>query len=190
MHGPRASCAALLPPLLLRACAPTARPTACGDLRAGNTQTAEEEVRAIAGLCSELLGATLDDGGETRPMTLEDILIVAPYNLQVRARAPLAASHRISPDLSSICDASSAMRRLQVRALSAALGGAARVGTVDRFQGQEAPVVIVSLCHSRWERVQGQCRERVQRLVSSGGNARPRLERKREVTAPEAIARK
>ena len=36
-----------------------------------------------------------------------------------------------------------------------ALGGAARVGTVDRFQGQEAPVVIVSLCHSRWAMQQG-----------------------------------
>lgn len=34
----------------------------------------------------------------------------------------------------------------QVAALSAALGGAARVGTVDKFQGQQAPVVIVSLC--------------------------------------------
>ena len=39
----------------------------------------------------------------------------------------------------------------QVRKLAAALGPAARVGTVDRFQGQEAAVVIVSLCHSEFD---------------------------------------
>ena len=31
------------------------------------------------------------------------------------------------------------------------LGASARVGSVDRFQGQEAPVVIVSLCASTLE---------------------------------------
>lgn len=36
---------------------------------------------------------------------------------------------------------------MQVRRLQAALPGA-RVGSVDRFQGQEAPVVIVSMCSS------------------------------------------
>jgi len=50
-------------------------------------------------------------------MTLDDILLVAPFNMQVR--------------------------RLRER-----LGAKARVGTVDKFQGQEAPVVIVSLCAS------------------------------------------
>ena len=50
-------------------------------------------------------------------MTLDDILIVAPFNMQVRA-------------------------------LKQRLGPAARIGSVDRFQGQEAPVVIVSMCAS------------------------------------------
>nr|MBP9898843.1 hypothetical protein [Gemmatimonadales bacterium] len=56
-------------------------------------------------------------GNASRPMTLDDILVVAPFNLQVRA-------------------------------LRARLGDAARIGSVDKFQGQEAPVVIVSMCAS------------------------------------------
>ena len=53
-------------------------------------------------------------------MTPEDILIVAPFNLQVRC-------------------------------LRERLGPGIRVGSVDKFQGQEAPVVIVSLCSSTLE---------------------------------------
>jgi uncharacterized protein len=48
---------------------------------------------------------------------LDNILVVAPYNLQVNA-------------------------------LKARLPDGARVGTVDKFQGQEAEVVIVSLATS------------------------------------------
>jgi uncharacterized protein len=36
----------------------------------------------------------------------------------------------------------------QVRALQSVLPNGARVGSVDRFQGQEAPVCILSLCSS------------------------------------------
>ena len=39
----------------------------------------------------------------------------------------------------------------QVRALQAALPPGARVGSVDKFQGQEAPVCILSLCSSYGE---------------------------------------
>ena len=39
----------------------------------------------------------------------------------------------------------------QVRALQSALPNGARVGSVDRFQGQEAPVCILSLCSSHGE---------------------------------------
>jgi uncharacterized protein len=39
----------------------------------------------------------------------------------------------------------------QVRALQAALPQGARVGSVDKFQGQEAPVCILSLCSSYGE---------------------------------------
>jgi superfamily I DNA and/or RNA helicase len=51
--------------------------------------------------------------GQTQPMRLNDILIVAPYNAQV------SEISRLIPG--------------------------ARVGTVDKFQGQEAPIVIYSL---------------------------------------------
>ncbi len=37
---------------------------------------------------------------------------------------------------------------MQVRTLRRVLPDGARVGTVDRFQGQEAPVVVVSMCAS------------------------------------------
>ena len=39
----------------------------------------------------------------------------------------------------------------QVRALQAALPVAARVGSVDKFQGQQAPVCVLSLCSSYGE---------------------------------------
>ena len=55
--------------------------------------------------------------GRTRPLTVDDVLIVAPYNAHV-AR------------------------------VAACLGRGARVGTVDKFQGQEAAVVIFSLATS------------------------------------------
>ena len=54
--------------------------------------------------------------GETKPVTLDDVLIDAPYNAQVS--------------------------EIAVR-----IPGA-RVGTVDKFQGQEAPVVIYSMATS------------------------------------------
>ena len=91
----------------------------------GNGTVSEEEVERIAQLVQQLLGQpyqrarvvngvveTIDDVLQER-----DILITAPYNLQVN--------------------------RLQRR-----LGTTARVGTVDRFQGQEAPVAIHSLTAS------------------------------------------
>jgi len=85
----------------------------------GNGQRSDEEVAAIAALVAALLGRTVTDvdGRPAGPLTLDDILVVAPYNLQVRA-------------------------------LEAGLPAGARVGTVDRFQGQEARVAIVSLTAS------------------------------------------
>jgi uncharacterized protein len=86
----------------------------------GNQSDSPEEVEAIAKLVEELLhsGATwTNNKGETQPLKLEDILIVAPYNAHVALLA------RILPD-------------------------GARVGTVDKFQGQEAPVVFYSMTTS------------------------------------------
>ena len=43
----------------------------------------------------------------------------------------------------------------QVSRLTASLPDGARVGTVDRFQGQQAPVVIVSLATSSLDEIRG-----------------------------------
>ncbi len=85
----------------------------------GNRQASAEEVERIALLIDELTGRERVDvrGNSAGPVTAADILVVAPYNLQVR--------------------------KLQLR-----LPQDVRVGTVDKFQGQEAPIVIVSLCSS------------------------------------------
>lgn len=84
----------------------------------GNQQSCDEEVKVIREIIQELLGRYYEDGnGARQPITLDDILIVTPYNLQVQY-------------------------------LKTALGDNARVASVDKFQGQEAPVVIVSMCTS------------------------------------------
>lgn len=86
----------------------------------GNQSTCPEEVEVVAALVAELLKGTWTDRyGATRPLKLDDILIVAPFNAQVGD-------------------------------LRAALPGA-RVGTVDKFQGQEAPVAIYSMTSSSAE---------------------------------------
>jgi uncharacterized protein len=86
----------------------------------GNTQCAEEEIEVIERLVRELRRSEFVDGRTRRRLTLEDLLFVAPFNMQVS--------------------------RLKRR-----LGEHARVGSVDKFQGQEAPVVIVSMCSSSLE---------------------------------------
>jgi uncharacterized protein len=84
----------------------------------GNSQLSPEEVAAIRHEIELFLGKTFRDrNGNERRLELSDILIVAPYNLQVNA-------------------------------LKAGLPQGARVGTVDKFQGQEAPVCLVSMTSS------------------------------------------
>jgi len=88
----------------------------------GNSQSSDEEVQVISDVVDELLGRVLTDekGSESGALSIEDILFVAPYNMQVRK-------------------------------LIKALPEGARVASVDKFQGQEAPVVIVSMCASAGE---------------------------------------
>ncbi len=88
----------------------------------GNTQASDGEVDLIRRIVHELVGRELTDktGQSTGTVRLDDILLVAPYNMQVRK-------------------------------LKAALGPQARVGSVDKFQGQEAAVVIMSMCASHGE---------------------------------------
>ena len=85
----------------------------------GNVQASEEEVAAIKEIIGELLSCEHTDelGNQLGHLKMEDILIVAPYNMQVRM-------------------------------LKRALGVNAPVGTIDQFQGQEAAVVIISMCAS------------------------------------------
>nr|MBA2347974.1 AAA family ATPase [Solirubrobacterales bacterium] len=86
---------------------------------ADNRGSSTEEADAIAAEVELLLtdGRHVDRDGVEKPLTLDDILIVAPYNAQVRC-------------------------------LRATLPDGARVGTVDKFQGQEAPVVFFSMASS------------------------------------------
>jgi uncharacterized protein len=87
----------------------------------GHGQSSEEEARAIAASVAALLGtAFTDEDGATRPIEATDILVVAPYNAQVRM-------------------------------LRSRLPGDVAVGTVDKFQGQQAPVVFVSMASSTSE---------------------------------------
>ena len=85
----------------------------------GNSTASVEEVAATRALLEDLLSATSmwRDAEGSRELTLQDVLVVAPYNAQVAD-------------------------------LTRALPAGARVGTVDRFQGQEAPIVIVSMATS------------------------------------------
>lgn len=82
------------------------------------SQRSEEEAALVFDLVQSLLQQRYrTKKGEERPITLNDILVVAPYNMQVNL-------------------------------LKKTLPEGARVGTVDKFQGQEAEVVIVSMATS------------------------------------------
>jgi len=85
----------------------------------GNQSSSPEEAERVRVLVRKLIDQKsdwVDMEGDVRPLTLSDILIIAPYNAQVF--------------------------ELQER-----LPGA-RIGTVDKFQGQEAPIVIYSMTTS------------------------------------------
>lgn len=89
----------------------------------GNDVQSVEEAAAIVDLVRSLQSQTWKPSADAtpRPITPGDVLVVAPYNAQ------------------------GALLR---RELAAAGFDDTRVGTVDKFQGQEAPVVIVSMTAS------------------------------------------
>ncbi|TRW79293.1 TM0106 family RecB-like putative nuclease [Mycolicibacterium sp. 018/SC-01/001] len=92
----------------------------------GNVSDSPEEAAAIVTAIGELLGTDWTDEDGTRPLTQRDILVVTPYNAQV----------------------------VQVRNhLDAAGYPDVRVGTVDKFQGQQAPVVFLSMAASSIDEV-------------------------------------
>jgi predicted RecB family nuclease len=90
----------------------------------GNRNSSEEEIDAIAALVARLAGGPvewIDEEGKATRVTGADILVVAPYNAQVTRLAERLASTGV------------------------------QVGTVDKFQGQEAAIVIYSMATSRPE---------------------------------------
>lgn len=84
----------------------------------GNRQSSEEEVDVIQRIIDDLkTGRCTAKNGEVRSIADDDILVVAPYNMQVNL-------------------------------LKDRLGDQIAIGTIDKFQGQEAPVVIISMAVS------------------------------------------
>jgi predicted RecB family nuclease len=91
-------------------------------LHSGNAQVSSQEASVVVAEVERLLadGRFTDSRGLTRPMTPTDILVIAPYNMQVR--------------------------HLRER-----LPAGVEAGTVDKFQGREAPVVFFSMATSSGE---------------------------------------
>ena len=84
----------------------------------GNGQSSIEEAERIAAALRELEGASyVDCDGEELPLRQEDVLVVTPFNAQVKC-------------------------------LAAKLPAGTRIGTVDKFQGQEAQLVFFSMASS------------------------------------------
>ena len=89
----------------------------------GNRRSSVEEAERVRSAIEEMLGgAYTDSQGRTRPLRVDDFMVVAPYNAQVAC-------------------------------LRAAVPEGVPVGTVDKFQGQEAPVVFFSMASSSGEDV-------------------------------------
>ena len=108
--------------LLLKASAhPALKPTGVRYLPVvhdGCSQRSDEEAEVVLALYESLLQQRYrDKHKKTHPVGPDDILVVAPYNMQVNL-------------------------------LKRVLPSGARVGTVDKFQGQQAEVVIVSMATS------------------------------------------
>ena len=92
----------------------------------------QKEAEEIAKIMFSLLkNSKFVNGGEERPISLEDFMVVAPYNRQRRT-----------------------IRRTLMKELKIVAEDAdAIVGTVDKFQGKEAPIVLYSLTTSSHDHV-------------------------------------
>jgi len=89
----------------------------------GNTRESPEEAEAIKALIEDLLrGDYTKQDGTSGPLAPEQIMVVSPYNAQVRC-------------------------------LRKELPDGVRVGTVDKFQGQEAAVCFFSMATSSGEEI-------------------------------------
>jgi len=89
----------------------------------GNANASPEEAAQVARLVGDLLGLQWrDQDGVQHPIGPRDILIITPYNAQIRAIREALAVAGCPLDV--------------------------QVGTVDKFQGREAPVAICSMATS------------------------------------------
>ena len=80
-----------------------------------DAQSSEAEVAVVEAIVNELkTGIFIDCDQQKKSITADDILIIAPYNMQVNL-------------------------------IKEKLANNSRVGTIDKFQGQEAPIVIISM---------------------------------------------
>ena len=91
-----------------------------------NSTSSSEEADRVVDLVRDALGRSWTEAGSTRPLEQTDIIVVAPYNAQVE---------------------------LVGERLAAAGLGDVPVGTVDKFQGREAAIAIVSLAASSADEV-------------------------------------
>ncbi len=89
-----------------------------------NSTESPQEAEAIVAHIRLLLGSSWTTEHGTRPLAAADVLVLAPYNAQVLL--------------------------LRQRLAGAGLGDV-RVGTVDKFQGAEAPVAVISMTASSVE---------------------------------------
>ncbi len=90
----------------------------------GNSNQSEEEVTRVVEIVTALFASGtefVNSAGKRRPLEPKDVLVVAPYNAQVGALRD----------------------RLRTTGV--------KVGTVDKFQGAEAPVVVYSMTTSSAE---------------------------------------
>ncbi len=92
----------------------------------GRSTESPEEAAIVVATIEELLGQPwTDQHGVTRPLTVADFMVVAPYNDQRRCIGEALRANRATRGV--------------------------EVGTVDKFQGQEAAVVLFSMTTSSSE---------------------------------------
>lgn len=96
----------------------------------GRSTSAPEEAEAVVVKIKELLGRDwVDQEGVRKPLTTDDIMVVAPFNDQKDAIRELLEADPVTAAISP------------------------SVGTVDKFQGREAPVVFFSMTTSSSEEI-------------------------------------
>jgi superfamily I DNA and/or RNA helicase len=89
-----------------------------GVKHSGHRQAAPEEAKAVAEEIVRLLGTPYRDEHGERTLQSEDFVIVSPFNAHVRCLRQYIPDQRV------------------------------RIGTVDKFQGQQAPIVFYSMASS------------------------------------------